>query len=217
MDLLKAMKQRKSSRAYLDKQVSRADVEEIISFAGMAPSAINLQPWEYVVTYGEEKERLVRRLNKVHSERKATCGPGTSKPLPKKYSARSKKALSEMEPSIRKLGIEFNQFIEEGSTSFYGAPIAIIVTIDKLFPVIRYLDIGMSVGYLFLAAHAKGLSTCPIGLLTEYADDIADVLDISEDKKILLAVALGYGDEEAYANEFKVSRDELNEILTWYE
>ncbi|MFC1863019.1 nitroreductase [Thermodesulfobacteriota bacterium] len=217
MDLFKAMKERKSSRSYLDKQISRADIEDVISYAGMAPSAINLQPWEFVVTYGEEKDRLVRRLEKVHSERKATCGPGTSKPLPKRFAARSKKALLEMEPFIKKLGMGFNQFIEEGSTSFYGAPIAIIVTIDKVFPVIRYLDVGLSVAYLFLAAQAKGLSTCPIGLITEYAEDIADVLDISEDKEILLTIALGYMDEEAYANEFKASREELEEILTWYE
>lgn len=217
MDLFEAMKERKSSRVYLDKQVSRADVEDVILSAGMAPSAINVQPWEFVVTYGEERDRLVRRLKRVHSERRATCGPGTSKPLPKRFAARSKKAFLEMEPSIKRLGMAFNQFIEEGSTSFYGAPIAIIVTIDKVFPVIRYLDVGLSVGYLFLAAQAKGLSTCPIGLIIEYADDIADVLDISDEKKILLAIALGYADEEAYANEFKASREELGEILTWYE
>lgn len=217
MDLFKAMKERKSARAYTEKQVSRADIEEIISYAGMAPSAINLQPWEFVVTYGEEKDRLVRRLKKVHAERNATCGPGTSRPLPQRFSDRSKKAMLDMEPSIKRLGIEFNRFIEQGSCSFYGAPVAIIVTIDKIFPVIRYLDIGLSVSYLFLAAEAKGISTCPIGLIIQYADEIAEALNIPEDKEILLAIAMGYRDGESYANEFKSSREGLKEILTWYE
>ena len=48
------MTNRQSARAYLPKLVSRADIEDIFKYAGRAPSAINLQPWEYVIVYGEE-------------------------------------------------------------------------------------------------------------------------------------------------------------------
>jgi len=217
MDIFTAMEQRKSFRAFLDKPVSRSDVDEIIKYAGMAPSAINLQPWEFTVTYGEEKERLVRRLKKVHAEQSVPCGPGTKKPLPEKFSARSKAALQVMLPGISKTGTDFNKFIEDGSCSFYGAPIVIIVSIDRVFPNIRYLDAGLAVSYLFLAAHAKGLSTCPVGLITAYGNDIADVLGISEDKEILLGIALGYGDDASPVNSFKTEREATTEILTWYE
>lgn len=217
MDLFSTMKERKSARAYLDKPVSRTDIEEIIKYAGMAPSAINLQPWEFVVTYGEEKDRLVRRLKKTHSERSVPCGPGTSKPLPEKFAKRSREASRLMLPQVEKTGCHFNDFVESGSCSFYGAPIVIIVTIDKLFPQLRYLDIGLSVSYLLLAAEAKRLGTCPIGLLTAYADDIRDVLHISDEKEILLAIALGYADENAPINNFKTEREPLSEILSWYE
>lgn len=217
MDVYSAMKQRRSARAYLDKPVARADIEEIFHYAGLAPSAINLQPWEYTVVYGEEKDRLVRRLNKVHAERQVSCGPGTSKPLPMTFSRRSIKASKIMEPSIAKLGMTFNRFIEEGSCSFYGAPVAIILTIDKVFPKIRYLDLGLSVSYLLLAAESKGLATCPIGLITEYADDIADVLSIPENREITLGIALGYADADSPANHFKLDRAKREEILHWYE
>ncbi|NOX35422.1 MAG: nitroreductase [Deltaproteobacteria bacterium] len=217
MDVQKLMKQRKSARNYLDKPVSRADIEKLIKSAGMAPSAINLQPWEYVVTYGEEKDRLVRRLKKVHAIKNTSCGPGTSAPLPEKFANRSRGALKVMKPKIEKPGMPFNRFIEEGSCSFYGAPVAIIVVMDKIFPELRYLDVGLSVSYLFLAAEEMGLSTCPIGLVTEYGDDILDALNISRDKKVLLAIALGYADETALENNFKPDRAPLNEILTWYE
>ena len=217
MDLLKAMKERKSVRAYANRTVSRKLIEEIITCAGMAPSAINLQPWEFVVTYGEEKDRLVRRLKKAHAERQIPCGPGTSKPLPKKFSRRSKEALAVMEPAIAREGMPFNRFIEEGSCSFYGAPIVILVTIDRVFPPIRYLDVGLAVSYLLLAAHAKGLSTCPIGLVTAYGDEIAESLNISMEKEVILAVAVGYGDDHAPVNEFKTTRDPLAGIRTWYE
>jgi len=217
MDVFEIMKQRRSVRKYLDKPVSRADIEDLIRCAGSAPSAINLQPWEYVVTYGEEKDRLIRRLKKVHAMKNVSCGPGTSTPLPEKITDRSRRALKVMEPQIAKLNIPFNQFVEGGSCSFYGAPVVVIVLIDKIFPKLRYLDVGLSVSYLFLAAEAKGLSTCPVGLITAYGDDIKEVLNISPEKEVLLAVCLGYEDKTAPENDFKTDREPLNEILTWYE
>ncbi len=217
MDILKAMQQRKSSRAYLVKEVSRRDIEEILAFASLAPSAINLQPWEFIITYGEEKDRLVRQLTKARSERMVKCGPGTEKPLPEKISRRAAEAMAVMEPKISAMGLTFNQFIEEGSCSFYGAPVAIIVAIDKLFPVVRYLDVGLAVSYLLLAAQAKGLATCPIGLITAYNEDIAQLLNIPEEKEILLGISLGYADESSPANAFRTGRVNLQEIVTWFE
>jgi nitroreductase len=217
MDILKTMQQRKSVRAYLAKEVSRRDIEEILACASWAPSAINLQPWEFIITYGEEKDRLVRQLNKARSERLVKCGPGTEKPLPEKIGRRASEAMAVMEPKISALGLTFNRFIEEGSCSFYGAPVAIIVAIDKLFPVIRYLDVGLAVSYLLLAAQAKGLGTCPIGLITAYKEDIAQLLNISEEKEILLGISLGYADKSSPANDFRTGRVDLKEIVTWYE
>jgi nitroreductase len=217
MDIVGVMHQRRSVRAYLAKEVSRRDIEEILSCAALAPSAINLQPWEFIVTYGDEKQRLVRTLLKARRERQVRCGSGADKPLPERISRRAKEAAAAMEPHISTLGLTFNQFIEEGSCSFYGAPVAIIVVIDQLFPAIRYLDVGLSVSYLLLAAQAIGLATCPIGLIAAYADDISQVLNIPQDKKILLGIALGYADDTSPVNAFRTGRAELKEIVRWYE
>jgi nitroreductase len=217
MDVFSAMQQRRSARAYLDKPVARAEIEQIFKYAGRAPSAINLQPWEYVVVYGEEKNRLVRRLLKVHAERQVPCGPGTSTRPPEIFTRRSREASAVMAPPVAETGQTLDRFVEEGSCSFYGAPIAIIVTIDKLFPKIRYLDLGLSISYLLLAAEAKGLGTCPIGLITAYAADIADVLSIPENKEIVLGIALGYADGSSPVNNFKTPRADQSEILSWYE
>jgi nitroreductase len=217
MDVFAAMQERQSARAYLPKPVTRADIEDIFKYAGLAPSAINLQPWEYVIVYGEEKDRLVRRLKKAQDESKISCGPGTEKPLPDKFKSRSRAASTAMAPKIAKMGKDFNPFVEEGSCSFYGAPVAIIVTIDRLFPKIRYLDVGLSVSYLLLAAQAKGLATCPIGLVRAYAQEIADALDIPQNKEILLAIALGYADPQSPINQFKTGRENLDAYRSWYE
>jgi nitroreductase len=217
MDLFSAMRQRQSARAFLNRPVARRDIEEIVSFAGLAPSAINLQPWEFVITHGEEKDRLVRRLQKARRERQVACGPGTAEPLPEKFIERSRRAAQVMKPAVNELGVDFNTFVEEGSCGFYGAPVAIIVTMDRRFPQLRYLDVGLSVGYLLLAAQAKGLATCPIGLITAYGSDIADVLGIPEEREVVLGIALGYAQENAPVNLFKTDRAELGEIVAWYE
>ena len=217
MELFTTLKERRSTRAYLDKPVARKEVEQVFQLAGLAPSAMNLQPWEFVITYGEEKDRLVRSLEKTRAERKTTCGPGTLKPLPERFAQRSRRVLQRMQPAILETGASYNQFIEQGSCSFYGAPIAIIVTMDRLFPKARYLDVGLSVSYLLLAAHAMGLGTCPIGLIVSFADVISDLLDIPEEREILLAIAMGHPDPESPVNRIKTDREDLSEILSWYE
>lgn len=217
MDVFTAMTNRQSARAYLPKPVARADIEDIFRYAGRAPSAINLQPWEYVIVYGAEKDRLVQRLKRAHAERNITCGPGTENPLPDIFKNRSRRASRAMAPKVAEMGLEFNRFVEEGSCSFYGAPVAIIVTMDRLFPKIRYLDVGLSVSYLLLAAQTKGLATCPIGLITAYGDEIADALDIPENKEIVLGIALGYADSQSPINCFKTERENLDAFRFWYE
>jgi nitroreductase len=211
------MEDRRSVRAFLDKPISRAQVEEILDCARLAPSAINLQPWEFVVVYGEEKERLIRRLMKAHAEQKVSCGAGTTAPLPERFVKRSRIVLQGLKPYLATQGMEFNRFIEEGSCSFYGAPVVIIVTMDSMFPSRRYLDVGLAVSYLLLAAHAKGVATCPVGLITAYADDIRDVLDIQEEKEVLLAIALGFRDDASPLNSLKTTREPLDVIRRWYE
>ena len=217
MNVFSAMTNRQSARAYLPKPVARADIEDLLKYAGMAPSAINLQPWEYVIVYGEEKDRLVQQVKRAHAERNISCGPGTENPLPDIFKNRSRRASQAMAPKVAEMGLKFNQFVEEGSCSFYGAPIAIIVTLDRLFPKIRYLDVGLSVAYLLLAAQAKGLATCPIGLVTAYGDEIAGALDISANKEIVLGIALGYADTQSPINCFKAERENLDAFRSWYE
>jgi nitroreductase len=85
MDLLKVIMERKSIRAFKPDPIPKERVEEIIRLSIHAPSAINLQPWEFTVVTGEEKERLSRRLIKAYREKQIACSPGNVKPLPKTY------------------------------------------------------------------------------------------------------------------------------------
>jgi len=217
MDLVKAINERKSARAFRSDPVPRETLEEILKLTIHAPSAINLQPWEFTVVTGEEKERLSRRLIKAYREKQIACSPGNVKPLPKTYSKRGAKTLEMMNPFFEEIGVHSDQFINEGSCRFYGAPVAIIICLDDSFPKARYVDIGVVLGYFLLVAHNFGLATCPVGLITAYEEDVKDLLNIPSNKNVVIGVALGYPDLQSPINLFKSPREDLEKLVRWIE
>ena len=217
MDLLKAIEERKSSRAFKPDPIPKERIEEILKLTIHAPSAINLQPCEFVVVAGEEKGRLGRRLIKAYKEKQIACSPGNVKPLPKTYGKRGAKTLELMKPFFEEMGVDIDKYINEGSCNFYGAPVAILLCLDDSFPEARLVDIGIALGYLILAAHEFGLATCPIGLITAYEDEIKDLLNIPENKHVVIGVALGYPNSEIPINRFKSQRDHLEKFVRWIE
>jgi nitroreductase len=217
MDLIKAMNERKSIRAFKPDSIPKEKLEEMLRLSIHAPSAINLQPWEFIVVIGEEKERLSRRLIKAYHEKQIACSPGNVKPLPKTYGKRGAKTLALMKPFFEEMGVDVDQYINEGSCTFYGAPVAILLCLDDSFPNTNMVDIGIVLGYLVLTAHEFGLGTCPIGLITAYEDEIKDLLNIPENKNVVIGVALGYPDWDVPINRFKSQRDHLEKFVRWIE
>ena len=217
MDLLKVIKERKTVRAFKPDPIPKERIEEILRLAILAPSAINLQPWEFIVVTGEEKERLGRRLIKAYKEKKIACSPGNVKPLPKTYGKRGAQTLELMKPFFEEMGVDIDPYINEGSCNFYGAPVAILICLDDSFPKARMVDIGLALGYLVLTAHEFGLGTCPIGLIIAYEDEIKDLLNIPENKNVVIGVALGYPDGNISINRFKSQRDNLEKFIRWIE
>lgn len=214
MDVLEAIQQRRSTRAFLDTPLEQGTIERLLSLATQAPSAINLQPWEFTVISGEEKKRLSRLLVKRMREKNISCGPGAKSPLPEHFVERQRGLLNCILPNLP-AQTTFDNFINEGSCNFYGAPTAVIVTLDQVFSAARLTDIGIVVGYLVLAAHAMGLGTCPIGLITAFEDDIREYLNISEHKQVVIGIAIGHADPEAPLNKGRSERAPLGEVLKW--
>ncbi len=215
MELWQAIRERKSIRAYKHDPIPKETIEEILRLTIHAPSAINLQPWEFIVVTGEEKERLSRKLIKAYKEKQISCSPGNVKPLPETYRQRGIASSESMEPYLKQIGVPFKQFTNEGSCNFYGAPVAIIICLDDSFSKARMVDIGIALGYLVLSAHGFGLATCPIGLIAAYEDEIKDLLNIPENKNVIIGIALGYPDWENPVSRYKSSRENLDKLVRW--
>lgn len=215
MDLIKAIMERKSIRAFKPDPVSREKVKEVLDIAINAPSAINLQPWEFTVVMGEEKARLSRKLVKLYREKQISCSPGNVKPLADSFTRRGVASFELMNPILEQLGTDFNRFINEGSCNFYGAPTAIILCLDNAFSKARLVDIGIVLGFITLTAYSLGLGTCPIGLINAYEDDMKELLNIPDNKDVVIGIALGYPDWDSPLNNFKTPRDSLDNFVKW--
>ena len=205
MDVIEAVQKRRSTRAFKDRPVERETIERLLGLAMNAPSAINMQPWEIVVVSGEEKKRLSRVLVKRMKEKNISCGPGATRPLPPRYVDRQRDLLKCILPHLPS-GTRFEEFINEGSCNFYGAPTAIILTLSNAFSSSRLADIGIITGYLVLVAHGLGLGTCPIGLITAFEDEIREELSLPEDRQVVIGVALGFPDDQSPLNRARSGR-----------
>jgi len=215
MNILDVIKDRRSARAFKPDSISRQIITEIIELTINAPSANNFQPWEFIVVTDKEKERLSRTLIKAYHEKQLSCSSGAVKPLPEAIRQRGIQTQESLKAYAERIGVSLDNFVNEGSCNFYGAPVAIIICLDDSFSTRQMIDVGTVVGYLVLIAHDLGLATCPIGLIADYADEIKDLLNIPENKKVVIGVALGYPDLENPMNQFRSSRTDLRELVRW--
>ena len=215
MELEKVINERHSTRAFLDKPVPRETIEKLLTLSTKAPSAINLKPWEFTVVMGEERIRLSKVLVKSMRERNISCGPGAVRPLPEYFMDRQRKLMDCILPHLEK-GILFQDFINEGSCNLYGAPAAIIVTIDQVFSNARLVDLGIVIGYMVLTAHNMGLGTCPIGLISAFADEIKEMLNIADEKDVVMGIGVGYPDPDSPINQAISDRAPIHEVARFY-
>ena len=215
MDTIEALRQRKTIRGFLDRQVPRDVIYEILLDAHHAPSSSNQQPWHFHVITGQALSRLRTCLMDAHLEKRRAYDPSRGRTIPKEYVDRTRTLFKELRPFIRDLGEDQKGFIENGSFRFYSAPCVIFISMNSDLPQSRMMDIGMAAENLMLSAHARGLGTCAVALVLLYEDILNTSLNIGEDEKIALGICLGYPDPDFPVNRFRSSRDSLDKFINW--
>ena len=96
---------------------------------------------------------------------------------------------------------------------FFNAPVALVVTIDARLGAGCYMDLGMALYGLQLAAAAQGLASCAIGALASYPDTVRRVLGLSAEEHIVCGLALGWADDSAPVNQATTTRAPLAEYF----
>ena len=215
MDFPEIARNRKSIRGFIKKNVSRNLILEILTDAHWAPSASNQQPWHFYVLTGFRLEELCQKIYQARMKNKKSYDPSKGKTIPRQYVDRTKNLFKEIRPFINKLGDENRMFIESGSFRFYDAPVVIFITMDTALPRNRFLDIGMAAQNLMLSAYARGLGSCAIALTLLYEEVINQYLDLSDRQETVLSISLGYPDNHFPVNQFRSSRENVSDFITW--
>ena len=220
MDVLEAIRSRKSIRAFKPDPVPRETLNAILSESQRAPSGTNTQPWHTWVCTGEVKEAITQdvlamlergegssyhaydyypaRWNDVHNARRRAVGYGLYALL-----------------GIAKEDREGRNRQSARNFKFFDAPVGIFITIDKYLARGNWSDTGMYIQTVMLAAKGHGLDTCPQAAWIPVQEPIFHHLGIPEDQDLVTGMSLGYRDPHAIENTLISDREKIENVVTW--
>lgn len=214
MDVRQAIYQRRSIRAFTSEPVPKKSLLHLLDAAIQAPSARNMQPWQFIVVTGKARERLVQRLISRYNEELAQGLQPPTMELAEPFMTRVRKFMEALQPFADQ---ESHFDLMRESLSFYGAPAVILVALDKTLPQDRLFDLGAAVENLLLSAASHNLGTCVIGIVLRYRNLILEELQLPESVNPIMTVAVGFPDPARSITAFKSGREDLAAFLTWVE
>lgn len=210
---------RRSIRAFLDKPVPRGTVEDILAVAARAPSGTNMQPWRAVVMTGEALSTFGKALEALSLQgvsgaaQYAYYPPAFREP----YLSRRRKVGFDMYATlgIQKGDKQRMQEQHARNFTFFDAPVGLMFTIDGDLELGSWLDYGMFLQNVMIAARARGLDTCPQAAFIVYHNEIRKLLGLPDDQRIVSGMALGYRDPDAPVNLFETVREPVSAFTTF--
>ena len=169
-EVFEAIKKRRSIRSYDDRPVPKSILNAIIEAGNEAPTAMNSQPWRFVVI--ENPETKKKLLN-------------AAKPNAHKIIDMIKDADPDRYETIRK------RFAQLPDPVYYSAPAVVFVIGSG-----RYAghSCPLACENMMLAAHSLGIGSCWVGfgaMVTEDAD-VRSALELKDDESIFGPLLFGY-------------------------
>jgi nitroreductase len=205
-----AITSRRSVRAFLPDPIDETTIREILDVASWAPSGTNMQPWRVYVTIGEAKERVSRAI--LDSGLRAEKARGEYKYYPDKffepYYARRRAVGFALYDhlGIGKRDVDQMRAQHDRNFVFFNAPVGMIFTIDRRLNQGSWVDYGMFLQNIMVAARARGLHTCPQAAFAPYHQQIRPVLGIPDEEIVVCGMALGYEDASKPENNLRTER-----------
>jgi nitroreductase len=212
-----AIRGRRSVRSFLDRPVPRELVCEILELAARAPSGTNTQPWQVVVLAGEPKEALSRKILAAFDD------PVVAATHTEEYHYYPVEWTPPYIDRRRKVGWDLYGLLGIGRAdkarmhaqhgrnyAFFDAPVGLIFTIDRIMRQGSWLDYGMFLQNVMIAARARGLDTCPQAAFTHYHRIISAELELPPERMIVCGMSLGYADPEAPENRLVTEREPVS-------
>jgi len=220
MEIIEAIKKRKSIRGFKPDPVPKEVLYSILETSLRAPSANNTQPWEFVVLAGRSLD-AVREANLEQFARGAPFNPGIPIPRDKWPHPYRRRQLELGIELFRLMGItrddtEGKIRWAEAGLSFFGAPAAILICVDESDKDIVYLfDCGTVAQTIALVALDHGLGTCIQRHVTNYPDAVRAATGLADTKRIVIGIAVGYPDPDSPVFRLESKREPIDQVTTW--
>lgn len=216
-----ALLTRRSVRAFLPTPVARETVEELLALASRSPSGSNIQPWKVHVVAGEARERLSRAILEAldrdgyeKHKREWNYYPVNWR---EPYLARRRKIGWDLYGlmGIKKGDFEGTERQRRRNYEFFGAPVGMIFTLEEDLEIGSWLDLGIYIGGLTIAARGRGLDTCPQAAFADFHAVIRRELGLPENQIIICGMGLGYADPAAPENRLVTERATPDKFATF--
>ncbi|NHZ99663.1 nitroreductase [Massilia sp. CCM 8734] len=219
-----AISSRRSIRAFLPTPVAREDIEQILAVSARAPSGTNIQPWKVTVLTGQAKESLSQAILAVHND------PELARQHVEEYPYYPREWTSPYIERRRKVGLDLYSLLglERDNKAgmhaqfgrnyrFFDAPVGLIFTIDRVLEQGSWLDYGMFLENIMVAARGRGLDTCPQAAFTPYHKVIAEHLQLPSSEMLVCGMALGFADPGKIENTLVTAREPVASFVRFME
>jgi nitroreductase len=208
---------RKSVRAFRPDPVPKHHLVEILDVARAAPSNFNSQPWRVYVLTAEAKRALGDALLQAHVAQTLPLFSPFPQNNPPECAARVDDFGRRLYASV---GVDRADGAGRARVSgrnfvFFDAPVGMIFTIHAALTKHSWLDFGLFLQTLMLAAQVRGLSTCPQVSFVRFQSIIAERLKLGPDELVTCGMSCGYADEEAAVNRLNMPREPLDGFTRW--
>lgn len=211
LSVVDAMKGRHSTRAFLNKPVSQELIYNILEAARFAPSGVNTQPWQVIAVTNEYQKRIGDAIIQAkdkdipenpdyhyyptewfepYKSRRKACG----------LALYSSQHIELHEKEKRKVAWYKNY-------RFFGAPAGLLFFVDGRLDKGSWVDMGLFIENVMLAARGFGLETCPQASIAEYPDIVREIVGVSKDRALICGMALGYEDKTDPINQYRTTRE----------
>ena len=219
IELEKLLKERRSVRKFKPTPVSKSEVARVLELARLAPSGANLQPGKFHVLTGDALDTLKSTLLEAVAAEHPYVSQYSYFPQPMPADLKTKQRAagyalySALSIDRRDTAGRREQFTQ--NYRFFDAPVGIVVTIHKDMGKGCFMDLGMAMMALFMAAQAGGYATTGIGALANFGDLIPTTLGLPDDELVVCGIALGVADDSAPVNQFRTDRDALESFSSF--
>ena len=224
MTVYEALASRRSVRDFLPTPVSGELIRRVLQAASRAPSGGNVQPWHIDVVGGERLDELKaimqRRLREVAEGGESDpldydIYPHNLWPPYRDYRFQLAEQMYATMGIAREHKPRRLQWFAR-NYEFFGAPLALLCSIDRGMGRPQWADLGMFLQSVMLLLREEGLDSCPQEAWSVYPKTVGDFLGLPSERMLFCGMAIGHANPDHPVNSLRSERASLDAFARFH-